>query len=1120
VPHDRRVDEPTAVGTEITQAREERRLVTVLFADVVGSTSLGEALDPEDVRALLARMFAIARDAVERHGGLIEKYIGDAVMAVFGLPVAHDDDAARALAAAIDLRDRVRDDAVLAEHLQLRLGVNTGEVLASVDEHAPGPRVIGDAVNTAARLEQGAEPLQILVGERTVRSTGSRFAFGPPVELQAKGKSRPVLARQLEGIRSAGQRVAMRHRMVGRDADLAQLELVAGRVRDEGRPYLVSVVAPAGVGKSRLIEEFLGRLDRPALDGGPAPRVALAQCLPYGQRLTFWPLRAIALAILGIPDDTPPDRLRDAFADWLEAAGEPDAAATADVLAATLGAGDSDIGDRIVLHAAWRRFVELAAARQPVVLVIEDLHWSSDSLLDLVEAMLAPQDEVPLLMVALARPELLDRRPSWGGGRRNAVSIALDPLPQRAVGDLVRDLLEVPDEALVAAVVGRAEGNPFYAGEIVRTVIERLGPDPSAEAVPAAIAALPDTVQATVLARLDALDPVARRTVQLAAVIGRSFPLAAVASLEPAVDTASLRLAVGSLLDRDFVRPDGPDRYAFRHILIREVAYGMLPRTERARLHAAAGAWLEGSARSSGREEELAELVAFHYREATALRAASGEPVDADLAASAIDWLELAASTAMAGAASSEAARHLEAAAALAPPARRALIEERIGEAWVGGDQALDAFEEAHRLSVETGAGPDQVLRTLSQVGIVLGRWTGSLSVRPTDDEFGELSGRIVGLRSGSSEPRAIALSLLAESFLSSAMLRRSGDGRAGWEATAVPRAAEAATEALEFAERHGLGDLMSSTLDAAAAAALQVDRYDLARAYSERRLGLAGLSTVERLDAQVMVAWSLVDVGAFAEAERAAARVFAGLGPGQGASWRLGAGGWRIDALHRLGRWDEALAEAGRAMDAWRESEVPTPGFATHGFVSAWLIAHARRDAVDAERWATAVRSIVRRVPEDDRQHALGPIVDEDPAGVRVQVLDRPTRFAGRLDFVELALMFLADSRATGPSGPVRSLVRVGDERRLGGLAAQAERVVGIADGETASLERALAWFEAAGARPFVARCRTELGILRGDASLVDDGLAILEALGDQRQMERVARERAAGRFEDPAAS
>ena len=282
---------------------EERRLVTILFADVSGSTALGETLDPEDLRALLTRYYAIARDVVAEYGGTIEKFIGDAVMAVFGLPTAHGDDAERALGAALDLRDRVRDDPRLGDRLPIRLGVASGDIVARRDAAAGEDFLItGDAVNVAARLQQGADPWAIQVTDRTARAARG-FKFGPLAELDAKGKSRPVPSRALLG---RGRSERARLPMIGRDADLAQLELVARRVFTERRPFLVTVVAPAGTGKTRLVEALLDRL--PEL--GPAGTVATAQCLPYGQRLTYWPLRAVLHHLVGTDDDVSPAELR------------------------------------------------------------------------------------------------------------------------------------------------------------------------------------------------------------------------------------------------------------------------------------------------------------------------------------------------------------------------------------------------------------------------------------------------------------------------------------------------------------------------------------------------------------------------------------------------------------------------------------------------------------------------------------------------------------------------------------------------------------------------------------------------------------------------------------------
>jgi class 3 adenylate cyclase len=598
---------------------EERRLVTVLFADAVGSTGLGEMLDPEDVRALMRRYFAIARDVVEMHGGTLEKFIGDAVMAVFGLPMAHGDDATRALAAALELRDRVKEDPQLGERLPIRLGVNSGEVVASREPAGADFLVTGDPVNVAARLQQAAEAWAILVGERTARAAGDGFVLRPIDPVAVRGKALPVSASELIGRASVPRTRGTT--LVGREADLAQLELVTSRAFRERRPFLVSVIAAPGVGKSRLLEEFIDRLP----DHSPDARVAIAQCLPYGQRLTYWPLRALLLGILELPDETPPDVVRATARSWLAERGDETPDRTADLLAATIGAAELDLVDRAELFAAWRSTIELAATRRPLILVIEDLHWSSDSLLDLVEFVLQPRGASALLMIALARPELLDRRPGWGGGRRNYVSLALEPLDDGEVGELVTQLLDGPAPDIVRSVVARAEGNPFYAGEIVRSIVERVPDLRDRAAVDAALAALPDSVQATVLARLDALSPTARRVLQVASIFGRSYRLSGVASLDPELRELTVETS-DELLDRDLIRTSGRGLFTFRHILIREVAYGTLTRTERIRLHAAAGEWIESTAGSDS--DALAELIAYHYREAIVLARLVGQPID------------------------------------------------------------------------------------------------------------------------------------------------------------------------------------------------------------------------------------------------------------------------------------------------------------------------------------------------------------------------------------------------------------------------------------------------------------------------------------------------------------
>src|SRR6266851_7232091 len=583
---------------------EERRIVTVLFADMAGSTELGEELDPEEMRRLLARYYAIARETVTQHGGTVEKFIGDAVMAVFGLPTAHGDDPDRAVAAALAMRDRIREDERLHGRLAIRFGISTGEVVASRDQSAGDFLITGDATNVAARLQQAAEPWSILVSDRTVRAAIDAFEFGDAIQVMAKGKAIPVAAREVIGPRRKKAQPRMRLPLVGRENDLAQLQLVARRAVGERRPSMVSVIAPAGTGKTRLVEEFLDWL--PSL--APDAVVATAQCLPYGQQLTYWPMRQVLFTLTRAGEEASPAEVREAIGSWLRGLGVVDPERDTKLLAATIGEAGTEGVDKDLLFAAWRSALEAAARHAPLVIVFEDLHWSSDSLLDLAEFVMQPRGEAPVLMVVLARPELLDRRPAWGGGRLNHLAIALEPLRDTAIAELVRHLLDSEAPDVIELVSERSEGNPFYAGELVRSYLEH-----------GSLERLPDTVQATVLARLDLLPPAERRVLQLGSVFGRSFRAGGVAALEVGLAPRVPQLCE-NLADRDLVRQADGDRFAFRHILIQEVAYGTLPRSERARLHAEAARWVEAS--SEGREVAVAEILAFHYREAAVLSAA------------------------------------------------------------------------------------------------------------------------------------------------------------------------------------------------------------------------------------------------------------------------------------------------------------------------------------------------------------------------------------------------------------------------------------------------------------------------------------------------------------------
>jgi class 3 adenylate cyclase len=1081
---------------------EERRIVTVLFADMTGAAVLGEARDPEDVRALLRRYYAITREVVSAHGGTLEKFIGDAVMAVFGLPQAHGDDAQRAMSAALEIRDRVRTDPTLGPQQTIRIGVNTGEVVATRDHPTSDFLITGDAVNVAARLQQLAPPWTILCGERTARAARERFILGDPTEIDVKGKREPVQALPL--LARAAESPLSRFPLIGRDDDLAQLELVARRAFTDRRPSLVSLIAPAGTGKTRLVEEFLHRL--PLLS--PDAAVAMAQCLPYGQRVTYWPLRALLVRLVGLKEEAAPETVREAIGDWLHEHGVESPERAADLLAATLGVGEPEVIDRAALFAAWRTAIEAAARQAPLVLVFEDLHWASDSLIDLVEFIAQPRGEAAVLMIALTRPELLDRRPAWGGGQRNYVALSLEPLSDDSVARLVRHMVGSTAPQIVERVVARAEGNPFFAGEIVHSIMERVPSLSDVDAVEHALATLPDTIQATILARLDLLEPAERRLLQLGAVFGRAFRAAGIVALGPDLATASEAL-IDRLVRKDLIRPAAGDSFAFRHILIREVAYQTLLRAERAELHAAAARGLE--ARAAGREDELAELIAYHYREAATLTfTTKTASVDAaEIRHKAVAWLERAADVAAGGAATTEAARHLRAAIELARTDDRPelpVLHERLGDVS-GGDAGAEAYRVALRLSRELGGPVDQELRILGSLLTRYTRFQGTIGDRPSEEEIERLRADGRALLSRARDERAIASFLIAAGFY---------PFWRGAEVTAVDIAeAEASTgRGLAIADRLDDPRLRSAALDALTCCAQARGAWRESRQFAQRRLAFQErLDLHERLDAHTMVAWASALLGDLAETDRTTAAALALFQSGQVHWWGLHSAAWRAYALTLLGRWDEALTIAEHARKIWAEGGLIPAAYCVHGFIAALDIGRARRDSQLVDRYRAVLDEILKHFSADSLFGRLRPYGRGDLETLEAEVVrgfDTVPR--ARQQLVERTLSLCADlDRSLAPEVLQRIVERAAaDGLKL--LEAQARRALGLARRDAAELTRALGIFEETRALPYAARVRCERGLLGGDRSDLEAGLHVLETLGDLDQLARFERARSRG--------
>ncbi len=745
-----------AVATT-TRAGEERRLVTIVFADVTGSTELGERLDPERFREVMQAYAQAMREEIEAEGGTVEKFIGDAVMAAFGVPTAHEDDPARALRAGGRMLTRLRavnDGLRTADgvELQIRIGINTGEVLATLDP-APGEAMVtGDAVNVAARLEAAAVPGQIVVAERTAASVRG-FLFEDLGSLDLKGKARPVRAYALvEAIADAPERgvPGLHAPMIGRDDELALLRAVFERVLGESRPSIATIYGDAGLGKSRLTAEFLTWAERTEA----SPLVLRGRCLPYGDGITYWPLAEILKGHAGILDsdgtDVAVEKVRKLSRDLLTADMTPDPARSAAALAYTIGLEDPEVSFRSLdpkdvrdeVHEAWRIFFSALARGGPVIVVIEDIHWADPVLLDLLDE-LSSRADGPILLVCPSRPELTSIRPAWGGGGRNATAVVLDPLSAEESELLVRSLLTVDDlpPSVHATILERAEGNPFYIEEIVRRLIDEGAVVQTGERWLAtetvATIEIPDTVQGVLAARIDLLDPEDKRVVQAAAVVGRAFwpgPVAELTGLEPSAILEHLRHAE----DRELVRSKfgssiaGQQEYLFKHILTRDVAYSSLPRRDRALAHRKVADWLQRSA--SERASEFAELLAYHLGTAARLAAETGAPDD-DLRDEAIRWLRAASDSARRRLALHKAVRLAEEALELSETdLQRAESLETLGVAHFDGytgDPAFQAFVEAVEIRVrgvpEDGRSIARLAGFACEMPI---RWPGSMKGR------------------------------------------------------------------------------------------------------------------------------------------------------------------------------------------------------------------------------------------------------------------------------------------------------------------------------------------------------------------------------------------------------
>ena len=862
-------------------ASEERKLVTVLFADVTSSTALGDQLDPERLRALLAEYFAAMSAVIGSWGGTVEKYIGDAIMAVFGAPLVREDDAERALHAALEMLERLEsvNQELSRRHrvsLRIRIGLNTGEVVAPQGGAASGQLIVsGDAVNVAARLEQAADPGTVLVGERTYLAARHAFAFGDASHLTVKGKPEPIAARRLLEPRPEATRgiPGLQAPMVGRERELGTVMGLLDEAIETAEPRLVLVFGPAGIGKSRLVREALVGADQRRAD----VRILRGRCLAAGHGITFWALgeilRAACEISLGDSAETSREKLHRALRELLEplAMAAPEVDETIAALAATANISlpqspiaslePRELAD--VMARAWPSFVTALAHAAPAVLVIEDLHWADDQLLEMLEQ-ISTRATGGVLILATARPEFAEQHPGFGAPA-GATALTLRPLTDAQSTALVDALLDIDDlpDGLRGEILARAEGNPFFLEEILRRLIDEgaivRAEDRWVATSSAAQVELPDSIHALLAARIDGLPAEEKRVLQDAAVVGRAFWEAALGGGRATGDAAALLRNLerrGLVVARPTSTLPGQVEYLFRHALIRDVAYAAVPKARRAIAHAEVGEWIERLA--GERLAEMAELVAHHYRSAVA-------GADADLAWAADperrDTIRRRAFQSLVAAGAGARRRfavakaidlHGQALELAASDAERAVALEELGDdhdSLYHGDEAIDAYQ---RAAEAARAGRPEALPSIATKAVLMAQRVGAFQRQPS----AELLEAMVeeSLPIATDEP--VRARLLAARACMSRVWEGSRLGREQSHAPRDPVPAEdrirSAEEAWRMADRLGLPDVAYLASDALVGLYWLNEDYSAYHTVAQRQLAMVDTLTSERQRADV----------------------------------------------------------------------------------------------------------------------------------------------------------------------------------------------------------------------------------------------------------------------------
>jgi class 3 adenylate cyclase len=1038
------VAEPTALG-------EERKLATVLFADLVDSTELADAEDPERTRAMLSRFYDAMAGEVIDGGGTVDKFMGDAVMAVFGAPTAQEDHAERALHAALSMLRRLEQ--VFGGTLSLRIGVNTGDVIVG-NLRESSSFVTGDAVNVAARLEAAARPGEILIGVRTVAAVGEAFEVGEPVSVEAKGKAGGVvchrLIRALSPIRPRGIR-GLRHFFVGREHEIEALERAYGRVVEEAQPRLVTIIGEAGVGKTTLTREFSRRLG----SRSPEPLRRVGRCSALGAAVAYKPLGDIVREHFGLLQSDSVESVRDRLGRH-------------EILGLTLGmeapAGLHPLAAQDRLHQAWVGFLEELVAERPAVVLVEDLHSAEEALLNLLEAAL--QDvRGPLLLLGTARPELVHHRPTWGGRGSDAETLWLEALSPADASRLIDELLpaELP-RSFRDVVVMRAEGNPFFIEELLRALIDQgaHGPDAgdwtrrelSGDLV------VPDTLQAVLAARIDLLGGTEKAGLQAASVIGRTFWSGPVYELLEGLEP-DFRL----LEERDFVRHRarssivGEREFAITHALTRDVAYGSLSKARRARLHARFAGWLELA--GEGRDE-YAALLAHHYAQAV-------RPEDADLAWQAEDaelgrlgeravvWLRRAAALAVGRYDITEGLALLHRAVDLETSLSvQCELWQEIAHAnalYFDGGAFSAAMQRAIELAEESATIADLYSELAFQTLVRAGMW----AVAPETALVGGWVDRVLEL----AQPNSVAQA--------KALIAR---GYSDYE-----KSPELANEATRIAESLGDPGVRSYSYDIQGLRAFAQGNYEEAAEWYDRRLSLVAEITDPDHHADIYAAAIAPAVarGRLEDARRYAAlhgEVTRGLSPHH----RLHGVSVDLELDEVLGDWRSARARQPLVEDAVRANRA-TPCLRNRRSLLVCALASAHLG--DGEE--------SRRLEQEAQAHRVagfGLVVDTPRLQLALQRHDLAAveSFLGE-PAVRRANWFYLSSMAAHMDGlaALGARARVEDEaRRLGRPGVYLQpfvlRALGLVRDEASLLERAATEFEAAGLSWHAAQTRALL--------------------------------------------